>query len=67
MDVELFSWMFTSSLIRQCFDICMKSLDSKGKRAASDFINLLCNVDADDVSGAEGQCECLVGAIVVYH
>ena len=40
-------------------------MDSKGKRATCDFVNLICGVDVGDVSMPEAQCECLIGAIIV--
>ena len=43
----------------------MRTIDSKGKRVVSDFVNNMCGVDSGDVSYAEGQCECLVAAILV--
>ena len=35
------------------------------KGAISDFLNQICGVEVEDVSSADGQCECLIGAIVV--
>ena len=43
----------------------MRTVDEQGKQALCDFLNQICGVNADDVSCAEGQCECLVGAITV--
>ena len=42
----------------------MGTVDKRGKRAISRFVNQICSVDVD-VSSAEGQCECLIGAIIV--
>ena len=52
-------------MIRKCFDISLSTVDRKGKRAISRFVNEICGVDVGDVSSAEGQCECLIGAITV--
>ena len=43
----------------------MRTVDSKGKRALSKFLTQLCGVDVGDASCSEGQCEFLVGAIIV--
>ena len=65
MDVELFSLIFREAVIRKCFDISMRTVDRKGKQAVCDFINLMCGVNGSDVSTADGQCECLLEAIIV--
>ena len=65
MDVEVLSWLFTESLIRQCFDVSMRTVNKKGKQAICEFINQMCGVNADDVSAAEDQCESLIGAVTV--
>ena len=36
-----------------------------GKRALSGFVNHICGVYVRDVGCAKGQCECLLGAIIV--
>ena len=59
-------WIFTETTIRKSFDIGMRVTDRKGKRAISEFVNQICGVDAGDVSCADGQCECLIGAITVW-
>ena len=59
------SWIFTEALIRQCFDISMRTVDEQGKQVVCEFINEICGVNRDDVSGAEDQCECLIGAAIV--
>ena len=40
-------------------------MERKGK-AACELINKMCEVSVDDVSGADDQCECLIGAITVW-
>ena len=65
MDADVLSWIFTESLIQKCFDICLKTVDKKVRRTISLFVNQMCSVNVGDVSSAEGQCECLVGAVTV--
>ena len=72
MDVEVLSWIFTESLILQCFEVSRRTVDRKGKQATCDFLNQICGVDVGDVSCDDDQCECLIGAITVclpfrYH
>ena len=43
----------------------MNTVDSNGKQLACEFVNRMCGVDEGDVSAPEGQCECLIGAIIV--
>ena len=65
MDIEVLSWIFTEELIMKCFNISMQTTDNKVKEAACEFVNQVCGANTDDVSGAEDQCECLVGCITV--
>ena len=65
MNVDLLSLIFTEAVIRKCFDINMITTDRKGKRAISGFVNEICGVDVGNVSSADDQCECLIGAITV--
>ena len=65
MDLEVLSWIFTESLIQKCFEISIRAVDQRGKQLVSAFVNLICGVDSGDISRAEGQCECLLGAITV--
>ena len=44
----------------------MTAMERKGKEAACNLINEMCGGDSLDVSSAEGQCECLIGAITVW-
>ena len=45
----------------------MRTVDSKGKKVACEFINAMCcgGDEKIDVSSADGQCECLLKAIIV--
>ena len=63
--MELLSWIFTESLIRNCFEISEKATDTTGCAVACELINEMCGVNVDDVSCDEDQCECLIGAITV--
>ena len=63
--MELLSWLFTERLIRQCFDVSMRTVDARGKQAVSALVNQICGVDVGDVSRIANQCECLLGAILV--
>ena len=65
IDVDVLSWIFTETLIKKCFDMSMRAVDRKGKRAISEFINQICSVGVGDVSSVKAQCECLIGAIIV--
>ena len=40
-------------------------MELKGKTAACDFMNEICEVKMGDLSVADDQCECLLGAITV--
>ena len=62
--MEVLSWIFTESLIQRCFDVGMRTVDSKEKRAVSKFLAQMCGSSAGDVSCFEGQCECLVESII---
>ena len=59
------SVIFTEEVIRKCFEISRRTVDSKGQEVVSDFINMVCGVNGRDVSSADGQCECLLEAIMV--
>ena len=52
---------FTESLIQKS----TKTVDEQEKQVVCDFVNQLCGADVGDVSVAEDQCECLIGAITV--
>ena len=52
-------------MIRQCFEVSMRTVDKKGKKAACGLLNEMCGVDVRSVNGADNQCECLIGAITV--
>ena len=43
----------------------MRTVNKKLKQAACTLVNQMCGVDVAGVSGAEDQCECLIGAIIV--
>ena len=45
----------------------MRTVDRKGKRVVCDFINQICGVEVGDASTIKGQCECLIGAIIVWY
>ena len=51
--------------MQKCFEISMRTTSSKGKRAICNFVNEVCGTDVGDVSVADDQCECLIGAILV--
>ena len=40
-------------------------MEEKGKRVVCNFINAMCGVDSGDINSADGQCECLLSAIIV--
>ena len=44
---------------------CKGAIDEQDKRSLGEFVNLICGSDVSVVSCAEGQCECLVSAIIV--
>ena len=44
----------------------MTAMERKGKDAACELIKTMCEVSVDDVSGADDQCESLIGAITVW-
>ena len=64
--VEVFSWVFTESLIRKCFEVSRRTVDEERKQAICELMNEICKVDVGDVSEAANQCECLIGAITVW-
>ena len=64
-DYEVLSSIFTETVIRKCFDVSMRTEDTRKKQAACEFVNLLCGVDYCDVTCADGQCECLISSITV--
>ena len=64
--MDVLSWIFTESVIQNCFAVSIKTADSKVKEMASDFVNRICGADGSDVSTADGQCECLLAAITVW-
>lgn len=44
----------------------MRTTDIRVKEVTSKFVNRMCGVqNGGDVSSAEGQCECLLAAIMV--
>ena len=65
VDIDLLSWLFTESLLRNCFDISKRMADKKGKRIICEFVNQLCGTEVGDVARADSECECIVGAILV--
>ena len=65
VDIDILSWLFTESFIRKCFDMSKRTVDKKGKRAISAFVNQVCGTSVGDVSKVDGECECLLGAIIV--
>ena len=65
MNVEVLSWIFTESLIRQCFEVGMRAADIREKQIACALINQIYGVDVGSLSHAEDQSECLIGAVAV--
>ena len=43
----------------------MRTADRNVKRITCEFVNRICGVNGSDVSTADGQCECLLEAIIV--
>ena len=43
----------------------MQTVDTNVKRVTTEFVNRICGVNGNDVSSADGQCDCLLEAIIV--
>ena len=43
----------------------IRTVDTNIQQAVCALINEMCGVNVSDVGSVDGQCECLVGAIVV--
>ena len=65
IDTDILSWIFTEEFIWNCLDTSMRTTDRRIKQSLSNFVNMICGSDVDDVSSVESQCECLLTAIVV--
>lgn len=65
MDTDILSWIFTASFIRRCFYISKSAPEVRMKEQICELVNQICGVDGTDVSSVKGECECLVGAVVV--
>ena len=63
--LDVLSWIFTDSVIRNCFEVSMTTTDPDTKRLTREFVNRMCGVNGSDVSSPAGQWECLLEAIIV--